>query len=98
MTVHFKLVHTRDEAKGFGVFNGAAFSNPEIDRLLQSTADIVNPDERKQTLQKLNKMAMDNIAWIPLHYQEDLYAIQKGKGIKFEPRPDRWMVYKEISK
>ena len=95
---YFKLVHTRDEAKGFGVFNGAAFSKPEIDKLLQSTADIVDPEERKMTLQKLNKMAMDNIAWIPLHYQEDLYAIQKGKGIKFQPRPDRWMVYKEISK
>jgi peptide/nickel transport system substrate-binding protein len=95
---YFKLVHTRDEEKGFGVFNGAAYSNPEIDKLLQSTADIVDPDERKLTLQKLNKLAMDNIVWIPLHYQEDLYAIQKGKGIKFQPRPDRWMVYKEISK
>jgi peptide/nickel transport system substrate-binding protein len=95
---YFKLVHTRDEEKGFGVFNGAAFSMPEIDKLLQSTADIVDPGERKQALQKLNKMAMDNIAWIPLHYQEDLYAIQQGKGIKFQPRPDRWMVYKEISK
>ena len=95
---YFKLVHTRDEEKGFGVFNGAAFSNSEIDKLLQSTADIVDPQERMKTLQKLNKMAMDNIAWIPLHYQEDLYAVQQGKGIKFQPRPDRWMVYKEISK
>jgi peptide/nickel transport system substrate-binding protein len=95
---YFKLVHTRDEEKGFGVFNAAAFSNSEIDKLLQSTADIVDPGERRQTLQKLNKMAMDNIAWIPLHYQEDLYAVQQGKGIKFQPRPDRWMVYKEISK
>lgn len=95
---YFKLVHTRDENKGFGVFNGAAFSNTEIDKILQSTADIVNPDDRKMTLQKLNKLAMDNIAWIPLHYQEDLYAIQHDKGIQFRPRPDRWMVYKEISK
>ncbi len=95
---YFKLVHTRDEEKGFGVFNGAAFSNSEIDKLLESTADIVDPGERQETLQKLNKMAMDNIAWIPLHYQEDLYAIQQGKGVKFQPRPDRWMVYKEISK
>lgn len=95
---YFKLAHTRDEEKGFGVFNGAAYSNAEIDKLLESTADIVDPGERMQTLQKLNKLAMDNIAWIPLHYQEDLYAIQQGKGIKFQPRPDRWMVYKEISK
>jgi len=96
---YFKLAHTRDQESGHGHFNGAAFSDPEIDKLLQSTADIVNPQERGKVLQQLNKMAMvDKITWIPLHYQEDLYAIQKGKGIKFQPRPDRWMVYKEIAK
>lgn len=94
----FKLAHTRDKDAGHGVFNGAAFSDAEMDKLLQSTADIVNPKKRKKALMKLNKMAMKKIFVIPLHYQEDLYAIQAGKGIKFSPRPDRWMVYKEISK
>jgi len=96
---YFKLAHTRDQEKGFGGFNGAAYSNAALDKLLQSTADMVNPPDREKTLQDLNKMAMvDQIIWIPLHYQEDLYAIQKGKGIKFQPRPDRWIVFKEISK
>jgi peptide/nickel transport system substrate-binding protein len=95
---YFKLIHTRDDKKGYGFFNGTAYSHPELDKLLESTATIVDPAERKKTLLKLNKMAMDNIAWIPLHYQEDLYAIQKGRGISFSPRPDRWMVYKEIAK
>jgi peptide/nickel transport system substrate-binding protein len=96
---YFKLAHTRDPDRGFGEWNGANFSDAEMDKLLQSTADIVNPQERGKVLQKLNKMAMvDKITWIPLHYQEDLYAVQKGKGIKFQPRPDRWLVYKEISK
>ena len=94
----FKLAHTRDEETGHGVFNGAAFSDAEMDALLESTADIVDPDKRKKALMKLNKMAMDKIYVIPLHYQEDLYATQASKGITFSPRPDRWMVYKEISK
>ena len=96
---YFKLAHSRDEEKGLGELNGAAYGDPEIDKLLQSTASMVSPEERKRTLQQLNKMAMaDKILWIPLHYQEDLYAIMKGRGIKFQPRPDRWLVYKEISK
>jgi peptide/nickel transport system substrate-binding protein len=96
---YFKLGHTRDEAKGFGELNGANYSDPEIDKLLQSTAQIVDPAERGKTLQKLNTMAMnDKIVWIPLHYQVDLYAMQKDRGITFKPRPDQWMVYKEISK
>lgn len=96
---YFKLAHTRDKASGHGGWNGAAYSDPEIDKLLESTADILDPHERGKVLQQLNKMAMvDKIVWIPLHYQEDLYATQKGKGIKFNPRPDRWVVYKEITK
>ena len=95
----FKLVHSYDVDKGVGGWNGTRFSDPEIDKLLDSTADIVDRDQRKATLQELNKMAMvDKIAWIPLHYQVDLYAMQKDKGISFDPRPDRWMVYKEIIK
>jgi len=96
---YFKLAHTRDDEKGMGKFNGTAYTDPTIDNLLESTAAIVNPKNRMKVLQDLNKIAMmDKIVWIPLHYQEDLYASQKGKGIKFSPRPDRWMVYKEISK
>jgi peptide/nickel transport system substrate-binding protein len=95
---YFKLAHTRDQDKGYGELNGANYSDPDIDKLLDSTAEIVDPVKRGKVLQDLNKMAMvDKIVWIPLHYQEDLYAIRKGKGIDFKPRPDRWVVYKEIS-
>lgn len=96
---YFKLIHTYDKDRGFGEWNGTRFSDPEIDKLLESTADMVDMAERKAALQKLNKMAMvDKIAWIPLHYQVDLYAIQANKGITFTPRPDRWMVIKEMAK
>ena len=93
------LIHTRDAAKGMGQLNGTNYSDPDVDALLESTADIADQKEREKTLQKLNKMMMEEkIAWIPLHYQEDIYAIQKDKGIKFVPRPDQWIIYKEISK
>ena len=96
---YFKIAHTRDRDMGFGGLNGAAYSDPAVDKLLQATAGVINPEGRGKVLQVLNKMAMeDKLIWIPLHYQEDLYATQKGKGIVFNPRPDRWMVYKEIKK
>lgn len=96
---YFKLIHTRDKEKGFGSLNGANFSNPDVDILLQATASMVDQEARKKVLQYINKLATaQSIAVIPLHYQQDLYAMQKVKGIKFQPRPDRWMVFKEISK
>lgn len=95
----FKLIHTRDKEKGFGAWNGTGFSDSKIDTLLEATGSIVDQGERLKSLQELNKLALaDKIAWIPLHYQVDIYAVNKKKGINFTPRPDRWIVFKEISK
>ncbi len=96
---YFNLIHTRNKERGYGTWNGTRFSDATIDLLLQSTSNIVDQDTRAKVLQDLNKITMiDKIAWIPLHYQQDIYALQKGKKIQFTPRADRWMVYKEISK
>jgi peptide/nickel transport system substrate-binding protein len=35
---------------------------------------------------------------IPLHCGIDLYGLVKDRGVKFTPRPERWLVYKEIEK
>lgn len=95
---YFKLAHTRDKEAGYGEVNGASYSDPQIDKLLDATASIVNPAARRKALMHLNYVAMvDKIVWIPLHYQQNIYAIQRHKGIHFMPRPDRWMVYKELS-
>jgi peptide/nickel transport system substrate-binding protein len=94
-----KLAHTRDIEKGYGDLNGASYSDPEVDRLIETSFEIVDVAEREKALQHLNRVAMDEkVVWIPLHYQVDLYAMQKGKGINFQPRPDQWMVFKEISR
>lgn len=89
---YFKLIHTE------GAWNGTRFSDKDIDLPLEATADIVNPAEREKAIQQLNKTAMnEKIAWIPLHYQQDIYAIQKASNLNFEPRADRWIMAKEIS-
>jgi peptide/nickel transport system substrate-binding protein len=94
-----KRLHTYEPDTGYGVWNGTLFTDPTIDALIKVTASMVDKEKRLRILQDLNKIAMvDKIAFIPLHYQQDLYAIQKGKGIRFKPRPDRWIVFKEISK
>jgi peptide/nickel transport system substrate-binding protein len=94
-----KLIHTRDREKGLGGLNGTNFSSLSIDAFLEYTSSVVDQENREELLQDLNKMAMvDKIALIPLHYQHDFYAIQKGRGIRFQPRPDRWIVCKEIFK
>lgn len=93
-----KLLHTHDAVKGYGGWNGARSSYPEIDAKLEASASILDRTERDKALQEINAAAINNLAWIPLHYQQDVYTVAKGKGIKFQPRPDRWILVKEITK
>ena len=79
-----------------GGYNGASYSNPEMDKKLEDSASIVDRDKRAKALQEINRMSLEDASTIPLHYQQDMYAVIKGKNIKFTPRPDRWITVKEI--
>ena len=91
-----KLLHTPDKDKGMGTYNGAAYSNSAIDSQLIASSSIIDRGEREKALQNINKESVADVAWIPLHYQQDIFAVVKGKGIKYSPRSDRWIVAKEI--
>ena len=55
--------------------------------MIEENMKIVDMDERKAYLMKMNKIAMEEkLSLLPLHYQVDVYAIQKNKGIKFTPQ------------
>jgi len=91
-----KLLHTVDKDKGMGAYNGTKYSNPEIDKMIIESSSIIDRAEREKALQAINKKSVEDVAWIPLHYQQDIFAVVKGKNVKFTPRSDRWIVAKEI--
>lgn len=92
-----KLIHTVDEERGLGTFNAADYSAPDLDQIWEEANQIVNPKEREKKLQQLNRKAMEEqISVIPLHYQQDTWAIKKGAGIQFTPRPDGWVRFIDI--
>lgn len=91
-----KLLHTPDKDKGMGTYNGGQYSDPEIDRMIVASSSIIDRAEREKALQAINQKSVEDVAWIPLHYQQDIYAVVKTSGVKFTPRPDQWIVAKEI--
>jgi len=91
-----KLLHTPDKEKGMGAYNGAIYSDPELDRMIIDSSSIIDRAERQKALQAINKKSVEDVAWIPLHYQQDIYAVVKDSGVAFTPRPDQWIVAKEI--
>jgi peptide/nickel transport system substrate-binding protein len=92
----FKLVHSYDPERGYGEWNGGEFSDPLIDKLIEESVEIIDPELYKEWSQLVNKVAMEKIAYIPLFYLEDSYAVWKASGIKFTPRPDTWMTIKDV--
>jgi peptide/nickel transport system substrate-binding protein len=94
----FRHLHTIDKNAGFGDWNGSRSSDQDIDQVLEKTNQIVDKAQYVKTLQEANKMAMERVRVIPLHYQMDLYAVAKKNGLQFTPRPDQWFVFKDMSK
>lgn len=93
-----QLLLSVNEEKGWGGTNGANYSDPTLDKLFEESSEIVDPALRAEKLKLLNRTAMEEkIAAIPLHYQEDSYAVYKGRGIEFTPRADTWILFREIS-
>ncbi len=91
-----QLLHSVDEKAGFGATNGAAYGNPRLDELLAAAEKTLDPEKRAEALRRLNEAAMAEVAVIPLHYQSDDYAVRKDRGIRFTPRSDTWIVFKDI--
>jgi len=93
----FRHVHTIDKEKGYGDWNGSRSSDKDIDELLEKTLQVTNEAEYAKTLREANKMMMERVRLIPLHYEVDLYAVRKKSSIQFTPRPDQWIVLKEMA-
>jgi len=92
------LLHSVDAEKGYGGSNGADYSDSTLDKLIEESAEIVDPEVRADKLKLFTRMAMEEkIVIIPLHYQEDSYAVYKERGIVFTPRADTWILFREIS-
>jgi len=90
------IAHTFDKEKGFGRYNRGRYSNPKADKLIEAASATVNQDERLKAMVEAQKIIfLEDFAFIPLHFQVDLYAA--SNKVKFEARADHYFQYFEIS-
>ncbi len=78
-------VHTYDKAREMGSYNGG-YSNPELDRIIEEAALIVDEAAREKMLQKAMAVAINDYGTIPLHAQSVIVATKEG--IRYVPRAD----------
>ncbi len=72
--------------KGTGTANRGRYSNTEFDALVDEALRTVDDKKRAELLAKATQMAIDDTAWIPLHYQINTWAAKKG--VVVTPRSD----------
>ena len=82
------LLATRNPDLGLGGTNAGRYSNPEMDAVLVEALRTVDDAEREALLRQASRMAMDDFAIIPLHYEVTPWAMRAS--IDYIPRADQY--------
>lgn len=89
-------VHSYDQEKGYGRYNGGRYANAKVDGLIERSARILDAAEREKLLVEAMHLALvedQNI--IPLHYQVDLYAVTQK--VEMAPRADNYLYFYDMT-
>lgn len=69
------MIRTVDQEAGVGTYNLGYYSNPEVDRIGENISHILAPKTRLELMQEGFRIAMEDIAWVPLYIPKCIYAI-----------------------
>lgn len=75
------LIMTPDKETGFGQYNSGNYSNDEIDKLVIESQSELDPAKRAEILKKVERLAYEDAAFIPLHWQHLAWGARKGVDI-----------------
>jgi peptide/nickel transport system substrate-binding protein len=82
------LVATVTREKGWGASNRGLYSNAALDALIDRAMGELDNARRGELLRQGTRMAMEDIAIIPLHNQVNIWAMRRG--LQHEARVDEY--------
>ena len=80
------ILNTYDAKKRTGASNSGRYSNPELDALTARATETLDDGQREVLLRRAVKMAIDDVAMIPLVQLINTWAVRRG--LQHEPRAD----------
>lgn len=80
---------------GYGGVNRGFYCNPEVDKLIDEAISTGDPTQRGEIMKKAWQLAADDVSYIPLYFEVDLYAY--GKKINYTPRKDKYVFAWDVS-
>ncbi len=81
------LLVTPNKEKGVGTTNRSRYSNPEMDKLVEESATVMDPARRAELLARASEIAMADYAMLPIHFEHSVWAMKKD--IAFGGRADQ---------
>ncbi len=81
------LLVTPNKEKGVGTTNRSRYSNPEMDKLVEASAGMMNDADRAAALAKASEIAMADFAMLPIHFEHSVWAMKKD--VNFKGRADQ---------
>jgi peptide/nickel transport system substrate-binding protein len=88
------VMGSRDQATGLGLSNYGRYSNPRVDSIAAEAMRTLSDAPREKLMQEAMKVAMEDVAIIPLHTQKSVWATRRG--LIYTPRVDEETLATEI--
>jgi peptide/nickel transport system substrate-binding protein len=83
------ITGTPNPKTGYGTWNWGKYSNPQLDKLIETSLTTVSSDKaREEAARAAAKVALADHAIIPSHSQLAMWAMRKG--LRYEARTDEW--------
>lgn len=90
------LVQSYDKKAGTGANNRSRYSNAELDKLIGEAVSETDEAKRAALLDKVTRLAMDDVAMIPVHFLNGIWGV--SEGYKLTPRTDLFTLVRLIEK
>jgi peptide/nickel transport system substrate-binding protein len=88
------LIGTRDMDRGWGTVNRTSYSNREFDAKVAEALATADDEAREKLFQDATRIAAQDVAWIPLHIQKNIWAMRQG--LRHAPRADEMTLAQDV--
>ncbi|MBM3526080.1 MAG: hypothetical protein FJX57_24280 [Alphaproteobacteria bacterium] len=87
-------VATYHRESGWGASNVGRYSNPAFDTLLRQVFATIDRPARERLLQQASALSITDQAFIPLHFQVNIWAMKRG--VTYKARSDEYTLAQEF--
>jgi peptide/nickel transport system substrate-binding protein len=87
-------IHSPDAARHLGTANYGGYRNAGLDDAIEQSGEVLDPVRRRGQLQAIMATVMDELPWVPLYFDEDVYAVRAPYVL--QPRADSYVLAAEV--